>query len=104
MDRRSIFRFLGLAAAAPLIDKLPAAASEPTVFLRPGYVPYAPDGQLQEIISATLNARTKALAENITANNALLQKLRDGGKIRVLTQEEAAVRYVEEWGEDDYDW
>ena len=44
-----------------------------------------PSPNLSEIVTTTLEARSRKLADNVTDNNAILMRLKEKGKIKPLS-------------------
>lgn len=74
-SRRGFFGLLAGAAAAPIVAKLPAPVASPYAWteVSAGYT--VTNLSLQDIVTATLRARSGVLLDNMTRNNALLERL-----------------------------
>lgn len=87
LSRRSFFRLAGGGIAAAVIA--PQALLEkiiniPVEFGWTWYVDKTKvPSTLSEIVTSTLRANTQKIAENVSANNALLMKLKDGTKVNL---------------------
>ena len=86
ISRRSLFRGLGALIVAPAVIRV--AELMPIKPWRPGY---EIRDDLSELMTTTLRAHSREIAENITNNNALLQQLK-------YAQPNSFVRYA------GYDW
>ena len=55
----------------------------------------SPNSSYSEIITTTIQSRTRKLADNVTKNTALLARLRSKGKIKLVSGGKTIVQELE---------
>ena len=87
IKRRGFLAGLGVLLAAPAIIRTPGllmpVKAPLIVDVDEYYLPFSPT--LSEIVTAALRHRTGWLAESVTRNNALLERLKDRGRLNPVS-------------------